>query len=145
MFDNRPKRATISNVYDNDRNGRVIQLTGSGIDNGYQLRNSDGTKWHNSNQFVVQWSMKYSEDFLVYIDVKTTAGQRYLSYQPVDQNSLGKKQYVYHGLGTAVIDGQWHTFVRDLQADLAEAQPRVTILEVNGFLIRGSGSVDDIK
>ena len=33
----------------------------------------------------------------------------------------------------------------DLQADLADAQPGVTILEVNGFLIRGSGRVDDIK
>jgi hypothetical protein len=34
--------------------------------------------------------------------------------------------------------------VRDLQADLKVAQPGVTILEVNGFLIRGSGRVDDI-
>ena len=43
------------------------------------------------------------------------------------------------------MDGQWHTYVRDLQADLNTAQPGVTILEVNGFLIRGSGMVDDIK
>ena len=145
ISDNWPRGAKISNVYDSDRNSRVIQLTGSGIQNGYQLRNPGGTKWGNSSQFIVQWSMNYSEDFLVSIDVKTTAGQRYLSYQPVNQNSLGKKQSVYHGLGTAVIDGQWHTFVRDLQADLADAQPGVRILQVNGFLIRGSGRVDDIK
>ncbi len=43
------------------------------------------------------------------------------------------------------MDGQWQTFYRDLQADLEEAQPGVTILEVNGFLIRGSGRVDDIR
>ena len=49
------------------------------------------------------------------------------------------------GLGTAPMDGQWHTFARDLQAALGDAQPGVTILEVNAFLIRGSGRVDDIK
>jgi hypothetical protein len=43
------------------------------------------------------------------------------------------------------MDGQWHTVVRDLRGDLEAAQPGVTILEVNGFLIRGSGLVDDIK
>ena len=52
---------------------------------------------------------------------------------------------MFFGLGTDAMDGQWHTFVRDLQADLNMAQPGVTILEVNGFLIRGSGMVDDIK
>jgi RHS repeat-associated protein len=35
--------------------------------------------------------------------------------------------------------------MRDLQADLEQAQPGVIIEEVNGFLIRGSGRVDDIK
>ena len=89
--------------------------------------------------------MKYSEDFIVYLDVETTAGHRYLYYTPVNQDGLGSGEYVHHGLGTAAMDGQWHTFVRDLQADLADAQPGVTILEVNGFLIRGSGRVDDIK
>ena len=33
----------------------------------------------------------------------------------------------------------------DLQADLDDAQPGVSILEVNGFLIFGSGKMDDIK
>ena len=49
-----------------------------------------------------------------------------------------------HGLGSDATDGRWHTFTRDLEADLADAQRGVNILEVNGFLIRGSGKVDDI-
>ena len=137
-----------ANVYDTDRQSRVIQLTGSGIHNGYRLGNAnDGTGASGtiSGQFVVEWSMKYSENFVVYIDVETTAGHRYLYYTPVNQDGLGSGEYVHHGLGTAAMDGQWHTFVRDLQADLADAQPGVRILEVNGFLIRGSGRVDDIK
>jgi hypothetical protein len=89
--------------------------------------------------------MKYSEYFNVYIDVETTAGHRYIYYTSDDYNDLDQGEYVHHGLGSGVIDGKWHTFVRDLQADLKEAQPGVTILKVNGFLIRGSGKVDDIK
>jgi hypothetical protein len=42
------------------------------------------------------------------------------------------------------MDGKWHTFVCGLQKDLEDAQPGNKILEVNGFLIRGSGMVDDI-
>ena len=89
--------------------------------------------------------MKYSEYFVVYMDVVTTAGHRYIFYTPDDYDALGTGEYVHRGLGSGVISGQWHTFVRDLQADLEEAQPGEEILEVNGFLIRGSGRVDDIK
>ena len=145
IYDDPPGGATIGNVYDNDRNTRVIQLTGSGTQTSYSLTNSNGTGWHNASQFVVEWSTNYSDDFIVYLDVETTAGHRYLYYTPENQDGLGSGEYVHHGLGTAVMDGQWHTVVRDLQADLAEAQPGVTILEVNGVLIRGSGRVDDIK
>ena len=145
VYDNAYVGATITNVYDDDRNSRVIQLLGYKTVNGYRLRNDDGSNWQNSTQFVIEWSMKYSESFTIYIDVQTTEGHRYIYYTPSNYNGLGEGQYVHHGLGSDVIDGQWHTFARDLQSDLEEAQPGVTILEVNGFLIRGSGKVDDIK
>jgi hypothetical protein len=145
IYDNTPAGATITNVYDEKRQSGVIQFTGSGQKNGYCLGKDDLSKWCNSSQFVVEWSMKYSEPFVVYTDVETTAGHRYIQYTPVDDDYLGSGEYVRHGVGSDVIDGQWHTFVRDLQADLEEAQPGVIILEVNGFLIRGSGRVDDIK
>ena len=77
--------------------------------------------------------------------METTAGRRYLVYEPVDYDNLGSGTYVHYGLGSDVTDGRWHTFTRDLEADLADAQRGARILEVNGFLIRGSGKVDDIK
>ena len=144
IYDASPEGATIKNVYDNELQCRVIQFSGSGTSNGYRLRNDDGTPWQDSSQFVIQWSMKYSENFVVYIDVQTTSGHRYLYYTPVNYDDLGSSEYIHHGLGSDVIDGGWHTFVRDLKVDLDEAQPGVKILEVNGFLIRGSGKVDDI-
>jgi hypothetical protein len=48
-------------------------------------------------------------------------------------------------LGSDAGDGRWRTYIRDLQSDVDEAQPGIRILEVNGFLIRGSGRVDDIE
>ncbi len=144
IYDDSPAGAFIRNVYDDDRQSRVIQLSSSRTDNGFRLTKSDGDRWHNSNHLVLQWSMRFSEAFRIYIDLETTAGHRYLTYTPHDYNNLGYGEYVEHGLGTDAINGQWHTFVRDLGADLAQSQPGVRILEVNGLLIRGSGLVDDI-
>jgi len=145
VYDNDPTGAAITNVYDTDRGSRVIELSGSADANGYHLRKDNGSPWLNSSQFVVEWSMQYSEYFIVYIDVITTVGRRVIYYTPVDYDNLGSGEYVHYGLASDVVDGQWHTFVRDLQADMEEAQPGESILEVNGLFIRGSGRVDDIK
>ncbi|MFO0754221.1 MAG: hypothetical protein U0411_12970 [Thermodesulfovibrionales bacterium] len=145
IFDNSPSGATIKNVYDLARSGRVIKVTGSGTSNAYRLRNSDLSSWSNTSQFVAEWSMRYAEDFSVSLDVDTSAGHRYLTYTPSPSSSPSTGEYVYNSLGSSSKDGKWHTYTRDLQADLSAAQPGVTIQKVNGFIIRGSGKVDDIK
>jgi len=89
--------------------------------------------------------MKYAEAFILYVEVQTTKGYRYFQYEPLAKDYLGNSSQVRLGLGTDVKNGQWHTFVRDLQADLERAQPGVKILQVNAFSIRGSGLIDDVK
>ena len=64
---------------------------------------------------------------------------------PAATDSLGAGTYVHHGLGAQIRDGNWHTLQRDLKSDLEEAQPENELQAVLGFLIRGSGRVDDIK
>ena len=145
IYDNNPAGAVISNVFDDERQSRVIQLNGSGTGNGYRLRNRDGSPWHNTEEFTIEWSMKYTESFMVYVDVETTDGHRYIVFTSSDSDKLGDVGSVYYGLGSSAKDGEWHTFSRDLEADLENAQPGVRIIEVNGFLIRGSGRVDDVK
>jgi len=145
ISDNDPVGATITNVVDDVRPGRVIQVSGSTTSNSYRLRSDNGTVWANSTERTIRWSMRYSQSFTIYVNVNTTAGQRYLTYTPVNGNDLGSGTYAHHGLGTTAKDGQWHTFTRDLQADLQDAQPGAVIRSVNGFLILGSGRVDDIK
>ena len=59
-----------------------------------------------------------------------------MHYGTVDGDNLTAGQYVHHGLGSNFIDGQWHTFIRDLEADLQDVLPGVSILEVNQLFIR---------
>ena len=145
VYDNSPAGASISNVIEPDSGDRVIAVSGAGLDNGYKLRGEDGQRWGNDTHHVISWDMKYSEDFHVYVDVETSAGQRYLEYTPTTgSDRLGDGQYVHHSLDVGLTDGSWQRVERDLAADLADAQPGVELLQVNGFLIRGSGLLDNI-
>ncbi len=145
VFDAAPAGATITNVFDEGRNSHVIQVAGNKLYNGYRLRSNTYTDWSNQSQFVIEWSMKYRETFQVYVEVETTKGYRYFQYEAVPKDYLGSSTQVRLSLGTDAKNGEWHTFVRDLQADLTKAQPGVTILKVNAFSVRGSGLIDDVK
>jgi len=147
VYDAKPNGAKVNNIYDPERQSRVIELSGAGTKNGYRFSNDPGNMWaawNDTSHFVIQWSMRFSENFRIYVDVNTTAGQRFIYYSPVDGDYLGNGRYVHHGLGTLATDGQWRTIVRDLLADLQDAQPGVRILSVNGFLVKGSGRIDDL-
>lgn len=144
IYDNVPEGATISNITDPDNGSKVIQFRGAGTDNGFKLVNNDGSNWQATGRTVIQWNMKIaSTGFNIFVEVNTTAGKRYLQYTQTNGDNLGTSTYVHHGLGTII--GAWYTVNRDLQADLNEAQPGVNILEVNAFLIKADGMVDNIS
>jgi VCBS repeat-containing protein len=145
VFDADPAGAFITSVYDENRQSEAIELRGDGVNNGYRLRSKDFRSWTNTSQFVIEWSMEYAEKFIIYVEVQTSLGLRTLQYEPINNNPLGTRSTVRLGVGDGTTDGLWHTFVRDLQADLNLAQKNATILSVNSFSIRGSGKVDDIK
>jgi len=145
VFDASPSRATVTNVFDQERISHVYKVKGVRTNNGYRLRSNSYSDWANQSQFVIEWKMKYAEAFILYVEVQTTKGYRYFQYEALSKDYLGRSSQVRLGLGTDVRNGQWHTFVRDLQADLDRAQPGVKILQVNAFSIRGSGLIDDVK
>ncbi len=149
VYDKSPVGGTISNVYDNNKKSNIIKLTGSGLKNGYVLSEFQVNKgWHQRNFKNISWSMNYAEDYIVYISVVTQKGHRYLYYSPTNRN-YGKAKspyahYIHHGLGSSSKNGTWQTFSRDLEADLKEFEPDNSLVSTEAFLIRGSGSVDDI-
>jgi len=142
VYDRTPAGATFSNVFDADKGSQVIKLQGSATQNGYKL----GGNWKNSERKSIQWKMKYDESYVVYISVTTSKGHRYIYYtaDEGDRGFVGLK-YIHHGLGSFTTDGTWRVFSRDLAADLKDYESDNKLLSVDGFLIRGSGLVDDIQ
>ena len=133
--------STIENIFDLERGSIVTQLIGNGMATlfCYNLGNKVEKK--------LQWSMKYDEDFKIYVLILTEQGYRYLVYDNESTDKRGKIRggKIYYGLGEDSIDGTWHTFTRDLEADLNAFEFNNSIISVNKFSIRGSGRVDDIS
>jgi hypothetical protein len=144
IYDIDPAGASINNVFDLDKQSRVIELKGYDIQNGFRLRKEDLSNWQNTSQFAAKWSMKFTGNYSIYLNVDTTAGQRFIYYTPVDYNLLGTGQYVHHGLGSTSTNGGWITITRNLLQDLQEGQPGTLITKVNSIWIRGNGRIDDI-
>jgi len=83
-------------------------------------------------------------------EVETTHGTRkYISYRPDYPEGCGihpeNAKVIVCGTAPNTYNGEWHTFTRDLRADLQEAEPTNDLKAVKNFLMRGSGRVDDIK
>jgi len=147
VYDDRVSGAVIRNVYDSDKKSRVIEFDGSGTSNGYVLggyrKNKDS--WDNKLKKYITWKMKTSELYAVYISVETIKGHRYIYYTSESRDKGRKGDYIHHGFGKSTTDGKWHTFNRDLEADLLDFEKDNRIIAVEGILIRGSIRVDDIE
>jgi len=134
---------TITNVFDEDKQSRVIELNGPhGTDDGFRY----DIIWDETSETIVSWSMKYSEAFTFFISAVTRDGSRIFVYEPTDNGM----EITYDGaryrfsLGTDVIDGTWRTFTRDLVADMKVLDPSNELESITRVAIRGSGRVDDI-
>ena len=145
IYDNTPSGATITNVEDETKGDRVIELSGDRYNNGYMLGGRNSTSgWNNTTHQQLRWSMNYSEGFVIYVPVDTTNGQRYLLYSPHDTDRGISGQYIRLGLGKGANNGTWQTFTRNIAADLKRFEPDNELVSINGFMVRGSGRIDDI-
>ncbi len=145
VYDPTPSGASIKNVADPERDGRVIQLNGSGVNNGFRLRRSDGAPWDTENHSLFNWDMKFSGDFSFFVRVETRAGPRYLQYGPQNEDWLKvSEKYIHHGLGDVSRNGTWQVVTRNLEADLRDAEPGNELISIRSFLVRGNGRVDNI-
>ena len=148
IYDDTPAGATVENVFDIDKQSRVIKLSGTTTRNGYALGNWSGRDgaWANRDEKLLSMDLKFSEFYRIYVILETTEGRKYLYYtsQSNDRGKLGSS-YIHIGLGSNHMDGQWYTENRDLEADLQRYEPNNRLLAVHGVLFRGSGSVDNVK
>ena len=147
IYDSTPFGATISNIVE-DSGNHAIKLQGSKKDNGFilgEFYHYNTGAWHNKTEKTIRWRMKYDEPFEVFISVQTKRGHRFIVYsnEETDRGLVGT--YIRYGLGENSKNGKWKTFTRNLTDDLQKYEPNNTILSVNGFLVRGSGLIDDIQ
>ncbi len=140
----------ISNVFDSEKDSRVILLEGPGgyFNNGFKLVDFNNDVWNNANHKIT-WSMNLSEGYIIYIKVETNYGNGYIYYVPdnsdIGYNNWGGTHYIGHGLGKETVDNGWVTVTRNLQVDLSRYDQNLIIRHVQGFYIRGLGIIDDIK
>jgi Right handed beta helix region len=135
--DNTPTGAVIELKFDDPKTRKVIWLTGSGLDNSYRILPA---YLGDDTAETLRWSMRYSEDFRIYVAVQTDEGTKYLKYFPerVDYVSIGGSEYSF-GLGEDAINGRWHTFTRNLSDDCLQAG--VVYIKVYSVTIKGSGRI----
>lgn len=146
VYDSDPAGATVSRVFDDAKGSHVIDLSGNITDNGYILGSfSDALAWNNTTDTRLRWSMKYSEEYVIFVRVDTEKGYRYLYYTASDVDYGGTGEYLHFGLGANSKDGTWRTFERDIAADVKQFDSENKLLAVHAFLVRGSGQFDDIE
>jgi len=158
VYDNSPSGSVISNVYDAEKQSRVINLNGPGnTSNGYMLGDwypTSAGSLNNTSEFNVHWCAKYSSNYIVYMRVYTNINngtsdgeQRYIYYTAVNSDTglSSNKDYIHHGIGTHRANGEWHSINRNLQVDLDDYDITGNdIYSTVAFLTRGTGRVDDI-
>jgi len=143
VYKGKAKLARIESI-DDPENGQVVKLSGKRLKNGYRLSNRYGAPWRNGAHRHVRFDMNFSEKYVIEFEVQTTAGIRWMRYEPKDVDKLGHGKKVRFGLGSQTMQGEWNRFDRNLEEDLHLAQPDVDIEEINCMRIRGSGMIDEV-
>ena len=135
---------TVSNIYENEQQGNVIQLNNWGA---YKITNEDGSNFANSTHKIISWDMNFNGYFTLKLSINTDQGVKYLSYNSFDNEAYSNNNYVNKHIKDDVFDGQWHTVVKDAQADLESYFPGIIINEINYIELWGSQNekIDNIK
>ncbi len=121
-----------------------IKTISNGTRNGFKLLFSPS----NTTQLIGQWDWRLQGNHLqrFYFRLSTNKGTRYLRYRPETKSCSSSRSgtYIYCGAGVSVANGDVHTIIRDLQADVHAAQPDTDIISVTQVRLRGNMEVDNI-
>ncbi len=165
IYDNTPQVPKEPRMVDIGNANYALELFGNGIDNAFHILGYDTIKKYYWNEhpeyqtrFHISWDAKFSSDFVIYIVLKfqTADGQTIwndLVYTPTPNGYEGVTNGFLHiSLGIGAKDGEWHHYERDILDDLHRFYPGATIPYndnkkgyVNGFAIRGSGLITNLK
>ncbi|WP_445364037.1 hypothetical protein ACJJIQ_06190 [Microbulbifer sp. ANSA003] len=150
IYDSTPAGATIDRVYDEFLQRDVVAFSGTGTSNGFKLhKNAAHEAWNISDSAQARIEVNLQGDTYLYFWIETSEGGAYLKYNPFISSpftEVSESGTIYYNLplDSQYLDGNWHAFERDLRQDLATLAPDVELLEVDRFLVRGSGRIGAI-
>ena len=140
--------AQISNVYDALKDSRVISFQGNNSENIYLIGNETGKNgaWRDTKHSNLKWSFNSNNNFEIYLLVNTLKGVKKIKYSnsDIDIKSVQGDEIDF-GIGDTASDGKWHTFIRDIEADVEYFDNTNKLLSVDGLLVVGNSKIDDIE
>jgi len=129
----------ITNLFDQEKISRIIKFEGYGTKSIYRLAIPNSLENIQMDNSFFSWEMNYSEDFVIIIVLDTLNGKRHLIYTSDEKNS-----YLQYGLGS-LEKGKWKKYSRNLEKDLQIYEKKNKIIAIKDFIIKGSGSIDNIQ
>ena len=143
-----PNNAQITNIYDSERESRVISFQGNNSENKYLIGNKVGEEnaWEDKEHSNLKWSFKSNSTFKIYLFVNTLNGKREIKYSNTDIGTKGiQGNEIYFGVGEDASDGKWHTFIRDITTDVKYFENNNSLLSIDGLLVVGNSKIDDLE
>jgi hypothetical protein len=129
----------ISNIFDKAKKSRIIRFDGNGTKSIYQLDIPPTLENIQMDKSFFTWEMNYLEDFVILVVLDTLEGKRHLIYTPDGENS-----YLQYGLNRTK-KGEWEKYSRNLEKDLQLYEKKNKIINIENFVIKGSGLLDNIQ
>lgn len=127
---------SITNVTDDMAHNKVIEIASTDhINNNYQLGDKvAGVSWNNTTGRTLSFDFKTVDDISVFAEVIVNGQSKYVMYSTNRGTGLVMGRYASLRIDPALKDGQWHTYTRDLTADLQSIFPGDQITSVNSFI-----------
>ncbi|MFA0812390.1 hypothetical protein [Microbulbifer epialgicus] len=152
IYDSTPAGATLKSVYDSTLNRDVIEISGDGTSNGFRtLQGGQIDAWNITDGTKARAELKLSGEAILYYRLETSKGPAYVSYNSGVQepyiyfSSSSNTTYYTFPLEDTYRDGNWHTFERDILADVAYLDPAAEVQGIMAFYIRGNGRIGTIE
>ena len=140
--------ATISNIFDSTLNSKVISLQGNSYAHQYIIGGDyigEANAWNDKKNHNIQWTIKNNDGFVISLIINTENGVRYINYFDIDNLQAIAGDTLSYGIGEDASNGEWHTYIRDIKADLLNLEPNNKLLSVEGLVIIGNMKIDNLE
>jgi len=140
--------ATISNIFDSTLNSKIISLQGNSYAHQYIIGGDyigEANAWNDKKNHNIQWTIKNNDGFVISLIINTENGVRYINYFDINNLQTIAGDTLNYGIGDDASNGEWHTYIRNIKADLLNLEPNNKLLSVEGLVVIGNMKIDNLE